>query len=55
MGAVLPTNAPAFACYKRAGFERAAPQEEAAFNAGQPREYVWMRLEKPVARRLNAG
>jgi ribosomal protein S18 acetylase RimI-like enzyme len=41
---VVPTNAPALACYRGAGFVRASPQEEADFNHGQPREYVWMRL-----------
>ena len=43
---VLPTNAPALACYRRAGFARANPEEEARFNEGQPRAYVWMRLAK---------
>jgi ribosomal protein S18 acetylase RimI-like enzyme len=43
---VLPTNAPALACYRRAGFARAHPEEEAGFNEGQPRAYVWMRLPK---------
>ena len=23
-----------------------SPEEEAVFNVGQPREYVWMRLER---------
>ena len=42
---VLPSNAPAIACYRSAGFARATPEEEAAFNQGQPHAYVWMRLE----------
>lgn len=41
---VHPTNAAALACYAAAGFERYGPEEQAAFNRGQPREYVWMRL-----------
>lgn len=41
---VVPTNTAAIACYTRAGFVRATAEVEAAFNAGQPREYVWMRL-----------
>lgn len=39
---VVPDNAPAIRCYAAAGFERAAPADEAAWNAGQPRAYVWM-------------
>lgn len=41
---VVPDNAPAIACYSGAGFVRAAPEQEAAFNSTQPRAYVWMRL-----------
>lgn len=41
---VVPGNEPALACYRRAGFARATPDEEARFNEGQPRSYVWMRL-----------
>jgi ribosomal protein S18 acetylase RimI-like enzyme len=41
---VLPWNAPALASYRHAGFVRAKPEEEARFNEGQPRAYVWMRL-----------
>ena len=41
---VVPSNAAALACYGAAGFERTDADEEAAFNAGQPRVYVWMRL-----------
>jgi ribosomal protein S18 acetylase RimI-like enzyme len=40
---MLPENASAIACYRAAGYERAGAVEEAAFNAGQPAEYVWMR------------
>jgi ribosomal protein S18 acetylase RimI-like enzyme len=40
---VVPENAPAIACYHAAGFIRATADEEAAFNVGQPRAYVWMR------------
>jgi ribosomal protein S18 acetylase RimI-like enzyme len=45
---VVPSNAAALACYRAAGFERTDGTEEAMFNAGQPRVYVWMRLG-PVA------
>jgi ribosomal-protein-alanine N-acetyltransferase len=40
---VVPWNAPALACYERAGFVRTTPDEEAHFNRGQPYEYVWLR------------
>lgn len=40
---VVPENEPARHAYAAAGFIRANPDEEAAFNAGQRREYVWMR------------
>lgn len=43
---VLPSNAPALACYVHAGFVRARPEEEARFNEGQPRAYVSMSLPK---------
>jgi ribosomal protein S18 acetylase RimI-like enzyme len=45
---VLPTNAPALACYRAAGFGRASPEEEERWNHGQPRTYVWMRLLRPA-------
>lgn len=41
---VVPSNTAAIACYRAAGFKRTDAEGEAAFNAGQPREYVWMRL-----------
>jgi ribosomal protein S18 acetylase RimI-like enzyme len=41
---VLPENAPALACYRGAGFARVSPEEEARFNDGQPRTYVWLRF-----------
>jgi ribosomal protein S18 acetylase RimI-like enzyme len=41
---VVPTNGAALAAYRAAGFTRATPAEEAEFNAGQPREYAWLRL-----------
>jgi hypothetical protein len=37
---------PARSCYAAVGFVRAAADEEAAFNVGQPRTYVWMRLPR---------
>lgn len=42
---VVPTNTAAIACYTTAGFVRAGPEVEAAFNQPQPRPYVWMRFE----------
>ena len=51
---VVPTNAAALACYAHAGFLRASPEQEAAFNHGQPREYVWMRSGRSPARRSAA-
>ena len=46
---VVPENAPAIACYRRAGFVRASTDDERAFNREQEREYVWMRLADPGA------
>jgi RimJ/RimL family protein N-acetyltransferase len=40
---VVPANAAARRAYEAAGFARATAEEEAAFNAGQRRSYVWMR------------
>ena len=39
---VRPENAAARRCYERAGFTRADPEVERAWNEGQPHEYVWM-------------
>ena len=47
---VLPTNGAAIACYGSAGFVRIDPAEEAVFNEGQPRPYVWMRSESVEGR-----
>jgi ribosomal protein S18 acetylase RimI-like enzyme len=47
---VVPDNGPALAAYSAAGFVRASDEEEAAFNAGQPCAYVWMRLARPPSR-----
>jgi ribosomal protein S18 acetylase RimI-like enzyme len=41
---VVPDNEAAVRCYLGAGFVRASPDEEAAFNVGQPRVYAWMRF-----------
>lgn len=46
---VVAENAAARRAYEAAGFARATPEEEAAFNTGQPREYVWMRDARPRA------
>jgi ribosomal protein S18 acetylase RimI-like enzyme len=40
---VVPQNAAARRAYDAAGFERATPEQEASFNIGQRRAYVWMR------------
>jgi ribosomal protein S18 acetylase RimI-like enzyme len=40
---VVEDNLPARRAYEAAGFVRASPEEEEAFNAGQPRQYLWMR------------
>ena len=40
---VVAENGAARRAYEAAGFARATPEEEAAFNVGQPRAYVWMR------------
>jgi [ribosomal protein S18]-alanine N-acetyltransferase len=40
---VVEDNVPARRAYEAAGFVRATPAEEEAFNAGQRRAYVWMR------------
>jgi [ribosomal protein S18]-alanine N-acetyltransferase len=40
---VVPDNAAARRAYEAAGFARATADQEAEFNAGQPRTYVWMR------------
>jgi ribosomal protein S18 acetylase RimI-like enzyme len=40
---VVEDNMPARRAYEAAGFVRATPEEEAAFNAGQRRVYAWMR------------
>jgi ribosomal protein S18 acetylase RimI-like enzyme len=40
---VVPENAAARRAYEAAGFARATADQEAEFNIGQPRSYVWMR------------
>jgi ribosomal protein S18 acetylase RimI-like enzyme len=40
---VAPDNEPAQRCYAAAGFVRVSSAEEAEWNTGQPRAYVWMR------------
>ena len=40
---VVEDNTPARRAYEAAGFVRATPEEEDAFNADQRRVYVWMR------------
>ena len=39
---VHSVNDVAIRCYARAGFERASPANTAAWNEGQPVDYVWM-------------
>ncbi len=38
-----PDNEVAIACYLANGFTRLSPEEEAVWNEGQRREWVWMR------------
>jgi [ribosomal protein S18]-alanine N-acetyltransferase len=40
---VAAENEPAQRCYAAAGFVRVSAAEEAEWNLGQPRQYVWMR------------
>jgi ribosomal protein S18 acetylase RimI-like enzyme len=42
---VHPDNVAAQACYRSIGFARVAADDEAAWNAGQPTAYWWMRLD----------
>ncbi|QIG43850.1 GNAT family N-acetyltransferase [Nocardioides anomalus] len=42
---VHPDNVVAQACYRSIGFARVAAEDEAAWNAGQPTAYWWMRLD----------
>lgn len=39
---VFPSNRAALACYDRAGFHRADPEEQLRLNAGERHEFVWM-------------
>ena len=39
---VRPEHAVARRCYERAGYRRATPEQERAWNEGQPTAYVWM-------------
>jgi ribosomal-protein-alanine N-acetyltransferase len=45
---VVPENAAARRCYAAAGFVRVGPEEEQAWNAGQPTAYVWMVRPRPT-------
>ena len=47
---VAPSNQAALACYRGAGFARTSRAEEATFNEGQPRPYVWMRFGEAAGR-----
>jgi ribosomal protein S18 acetylase RimI-like enzyme len=42
---VAPENAPALACYDRAGFTRVPADEQQRYNRGQPVEYLWLRIQ----------
>jgi ribosomal protein S18 acetylase RimI-like enzyme len=44
---VEPANSAAIACYTAAGLLPAEAAQERSFNAGQPREYRWMRAASP--------
>ena len=52
---VVPENGAAIRAYAAAGFARASAAEEAGFNIGQPRSYVWMRDGTGRASTLAAG
>ena len=55
---VVPENAAARRAYEAAGFERATPDEETAFNVNQRRAYVWLRdagSRRPPATRLGGS
>jgi ribosomal protein S18 acetylase RimI-like enzyme len=39
---VLPDNAIAIGCYRKAGFTPVSPAEQQSFNKGQPQDYLWM-------------
>ncbi|HET7015129.1 MAG TPA: hypothetical protein VFI65_14525 [Streptosporangiaceae bacterium] len=39
---VHPANAAALRCYAGAGFEPVDPAQVAAWNMGQPFDYVWL-------------
>ena len=43
---VVPENERAITAYAAAGFVRTTPEEESTFNDSQPREYVWMRVDR---------
>lgn len=43
---VASTNVAALLCYRAAGFVRVSQAEERAFNAAQPRPYVWLRYDE---------
>jgi aminoglycoside 6'-N-acetyltransferase len=43
---VHPANAAALRCYAAAGLPRVPPADEAAFNAGQPVSYVWLKAPR---------
>lgn len=45
---VHSSNETAIRCYLRAGFERASQADTAAWNAGQPVDYVWMTYPRPA-------
>jgi ribosomal protein S18 acetylase RimI-like enzyme len=40
---VHPGNIAAIRCYTGAGFEPVEPEQAAAWNVGQPNDYVWLR------------
>ena len=44
-----PDNLVAIGCYLACGFVRLTPEEEAVWNEGQRRAWVWMRLPGPPA------
>lgn len=47
---ILPTNAAALSCYRKAGFVRVSAPEEARLNEGERHQFHWMRKGDVVSR-----
>jgi RimJ/RimL family protein N-acetyltransferase len=44
---VLPDNLPAIHCYESAGFTQVSSTDQADYNTGQPRRYLWLKWASP--------